>query len=274
MDTVRPKSQKPGTTNEEQGASGHLARRSLATRYPNFAPLFFPPSAGGTATLELVLVLPVILFLVLLLVQTMLLFSGNLFVHYAAQSATRSAVVQIPADYSREGGLGPNLFEPEPGLPKYEAIRRAAAFSVVPISGRLAAGGHDGSPFADALGRHFADYGRTSPNWTRRLAADQLRYADANTTVRLWRTSLDDLQDVSFSPIGGTAKFDFKDPLTVEVQHDMSLTIPLAAFLFADARHDQHRGRGFYTRVTARHTLNNEGIAPDLPPLPALTRQP
>ena len=50
---------------------------------------------GGTATLEFCMVIPIVLFLILLLVQSTLLMVGNQFVHYAAFAATRSAVRPI-----------------------------------------------------------------------------------------------------------------------------------------------------------------------------------
>ena len=58
----------------------------------------------GTVTIELVLVIPVVLFFSLLLVQVMLLMTANHFVHYAAYAAVRSAIVQIPVDATGRDG--------------------------------------------------------------------------------------------------------------------------------------------------------------------------
>ena len=72
-----------------------LARLGRSQRRPS------GPSQG-TATIEFALVMPIMLFLILLLAQTTFVMAGNLFVHYAAFAATRSAIVYIPADYGPE----------------------------------------------------------------------------------------------------------------------------------------------------------------------------
>ena len=61
---------------------------------------------NGTATIEFVLVL----------MQNMLVMTGNLFVQHAVFTATRSAVAQNLVDYGSQIGLGANLFALVPGL--------------------------------------------------------------------------------------------------------------------------------------------------------------
>ncbi len=228
----------------------------------------------GTAAIEFVLVLPFMLFLILLMVQTMLVMSGNVFVQRAAFAATRSAVIQVPADHSDNGGLGPNEFANTPGLPKYDAVERAAVFAVLPVCGPRESGGREGADLVDALKSYYDAYGRSHPNWLDRRVAPQLRYALANTRVQLQQTVVDDPLNVTFRDIEGTHHFTAKDPITVRVAHDLALTVPLAGYVFADGRHDGRSGRGFYTTISAQYTLTNEGIDEHLPPLPPLRRMP
>ena len=50
----------------------------------------------ATATIEFVLVFPIVLFVALLVAQSTLLMGGNIFIHYSAFAATRAAIVQVP----------------------------------------------------------------------------------------------------------------------------------------------------------------------------------
>ena len=60
---------------------------------------------------------------------------GNVFVHYAAFSATRAAIVQIPQD---AGPLEPrNTVTVQEDSRKLYAIGAAAAYALVPVSGPL-----------------------------------------------------------------------------------------------------------------------------------------
>ena len=90
---------------------------------------------NGTATMEFVLVFPILLFFSLLLAQTTLLAGANAFIHYAAFAATRSAIVQIPTGYAPDES--PNVIINADGHTKHDIIRRAAVFALVPVSGRL-----------------------------------------------------------------------------------------------------------------------------------------
>lgn len=229
----------------------------------------------GTATLEFALVFPIVLGLTLILLQTTLVMAGQLFVHYAAFTATRSAAVYIPSDQSLDRGLPRNMIAPTPGTPKFDAIRRAALIALMPVSGEVSAGGReasavDGEALGDALAFYFRAHGRTPPAWVRDKAADRLRYAELATEITLLRTNAAG-GEVTFTPLTGGAYHTFapREPVTVRVAHRLNLSIPYARVVFADGR-DEH---AVYTRVLSQHTLTNEGIDPALPPPPDLPRR-
>ena len=52
----------------------------------------------GAAIVEFVMVLPILLMIVLVMVQSSLLMAGNLCVHYSAYCAARGAIVYVPFD--------------------------------------------------------------------------------------------------------------------------------------------------------------------------------
>ncbi len=121
---------------------------------------------------------------------------------------------------------------------------------------------------------YFDAYGIHHPNWLHRRVAQQLRYAMANTDVQVIDTVVSDPLNMRFKNLANPHRFTAKAPITVRVHHNLNLTVPLAGIVFADGRHEANRGRGLYTRITARTTLNNEGIDERLPPQPDLPRMP
>ena len=236
----------------------------------------FANDTHGTATLEFTLVFPMLLFLGLLLIQTTLLMAGNLYVHAAAFAATRSAVVMIPADNTL-GGEPPNTIIHSAGHGKYDAIRRAAVYALVPVSGQLKSGASTSSEaFTMGLSDFHAASGRDNPAWINNLAANRLRYAaePVNTVITIKQTQVSSNQ-VAFSDLSPSAIYMFgpKDPITVEVSHRLNLSIPLVRAVYGDGRHEQTGTAGMYTQVTAQYTLTNHGISKDLPPRPAVERE-
>ena len=223
----------------------------------------------GTATVEFVLVTPILLFMVLTLVQTMLVMTGNIYVHYAAFAATRSALVQIPVNDQPRDGEQPNFIMASPDSLKYNAIRRAAVFALVPVSGRLDVSGQNDEQFVQGLASYYGAYDRNRPNWIDQLAARRLSYADANTEVTLLDTSLDEDNNVIFSPQQDLT-LGPKDPVTTRVEHRLHLSIPYAKAIFAN---DDNPDLA-YTLIGAQYTLTNEGIADHLPDPPLLPRIP
>ncbi|MDX1682643.1 MAG: TadE family protein [Phycisphaeraceae bacterium] len=228
----------------------------------------------ATATVEFALVVPILLFLIMMLAQTTLLAGGHLFVHYSAFAATRTAIVQVPVDYSWRRGGGPNVYVAQSGQTKHEAIRRAAVLAVMPVSGRLESGSIDAEAFVDGLRDHYAPYSASPPRWIETLIAGRLRYADRHTSVELYATRTPNNVEVNFTPIDTSYTFEPVEPITVRVTHRFNLTVPYVGWVFADGRHSSDDGRGPYVDLDAHYTMINEGIIDRLPDPPSLPRIP
>jgi hypothetical protein len=229
---------------------------------------------SGVATVEFVLVFPIVMFLALLLLQSTLAMVGNAMVNYAAFTATRAAIVWVPHDTV-------NLFEPRntiipaEGNAKFDRIRAAAVFAVVPISGRLDSSDYPADDFRDGIEDLYSQSGRTPPNWVDTMAAQRVHYAAENTQITLLETQV--LGDeVRFDEITGSAQHEFgpRDAISVRVDHRLNLAVPYVRGIFADGEHTTADGPGGYTNVRAQYTLTNEGIDTNLPPLPDLPRSP
>lgn len=218
---------------------------------------------AGTATLEFALIIPFLLFLILILAQTTFLMSGNLFVHYAAFAATRSAIVQIPRPPE-------NIIIPVNGNAKYDAIRAAAVFAVAPVAGQRAQGDTDVDTLVDTLSSHYENNGQPVPRWLTVLVAGRLRYADYNTAVRILRTEVED-NTVYFDDIAETgALFGPREVVTVRISHNFNLGVPVIWPIFAD---DDATGDARFTTIEAQYSMINEGVSDQLPPQPTGNRQ-
>lgn len=244
------------------------AERRTRTRLP------LSVDADGTATVEFALVFPILLVLALLLTQTTLLMGGNIFVNYAAFAATRAAIVQVPASYLPEEE--PNVVINASNHAKHDAIRRAAVFAVLPVSGRIASSGLATDDFVAGLTNYYTAYHQTAPAWINNFAGARLRYADANTLVSLMSTAVSDDGRVVFTDLPEDRAYSFgpREPITVRVTHRLYLSVPYIGMLFATGRLSGEQGSGRYTLVNAQYTLTNEGVYDDLPPRPQLPRQP
>ena len=222
----------------------------------------------GTATIEFALVIPVMLFLILLLAQTTFVMAGNLFVHYAAFAATRSAVVYIPADHGPYEP--PNVLDDAPGSPKFDAIRSAAVFALAPIAGAMPSGSAPSQAVTEAIDQYYQAYGRNPPRWVETLIADRLRYANdqLRTRVTVMHTFVDvDGRVTHADTTEAGPVFGPTEPISVRVEHQLNLSVPIVWVLFADDLDD-----GRYSVVTARYTMINKGVLDALPPTPLLPR--
>jgi hypothetical protein len=230
----------------------------------------FDRDQRGTASIEFALVLPFVMIIALMLTQVTLLMGSNLVVNYAAFAATRSAIVWIPADAS--GDEPPNTIVHSAGNTKFDTIRRAAVFGVLPVAGRATDGNVSPDAFVQGLQSHFSAYGQQPPGWVGNLMPDRLRYAADNTTIAVLtcRAVGDDL---TFSELGQGQAYTFgpRDPVTVRVTHQLSLAVPYVRAFFSDGELDDGSR---YTLVEAQYTLTNEGIVDQLPPQPELPRRP
>lgn len=228
---------------------------------------------SGTATVEFTLVFVPALAVCLVLLQTVLAFSGNLFVHYAAYTATRVAIVEAPTGAPGGGGT----IRDNPDDPTYRKAKRAAAFALAPVSGKLNGGSGEPAGFVAGLNDYFDAYGQDAPDWVANVAGQRLAYALRHTTLDLYRTRLtaDGVQLIKLTDTTGD-RLDLgpKDPVTVGVNHRLHLSIPYAAAVYADGQQDTAGGRTSYTNVTATCTMTLEGYDRNLPPEPTLEREP
>ena len=221
----------------------------------------------GSTTLEFVLIIPMLLFCALTLAQTTLVMGGNIFVHYAAFAATRRAITTVPmVDVNSPNSESRNYVLLPDGW-KAEYIRQAAVFALLPVAGRL-----QDSPTStsQALVEGFRSYytalNQTPPKWIDGFLAQRLAYANAHTSITLSRAvtqSETDLQWIELKE--GFHQFGPREPITVQVEHQLHLAVPYVWPMFADSTDAKH------TLVKAFYTLNNEGIDTELPPSP---RQP
>lgn len=246
-----------------------LGRLHRARRRPN--PM---AEADGTATIEFALVTPIILFFALALAQTTMLLAGHIVVHYSAFAAVRSAIVQIPTDYADDSA---NVYTASSDRTKHNAIRRAAIFAAVPISGerRTTSSNIGVEQFVQSMRDFYQMNNAEEPRWLDTLLADRLRYAAENTAVLVMRPQVDgEARDVDFEPIeiGQQYQFQARDPVTVRVLHRFNLGVPYVNRVFADAAHDDMPGR--YIELQADYTLTLEGRRDELPPQPTVPRLP
>jgi Flp pilus assembly protein TadG len=224
---------------------------------------------SGTATVEFALVCPILMFMSLLLAQTTLLMSGNLFVNYAAYMAARSAIVQLPIDMTDRGYESANQFANDPESPKYQSIHRAAALAILPVAGTVASGGSSdiAGKLAPGMNAYHVNYNKTPANWVDRQLEAKAAYAllnantsDAITTITLVITEPQG-ETVNYKPLPSDGYiFGPRDPITVKVQHKFSLAFPYVGAAFSDGRLPFNAGGGLFSTITASCTLTNEGV--------------
>ena len=227
---------------------------------------------SATTTIEFALCFPILLSIILVLVQSMMLMAGNMYVHYAAYQATRYASIEIPQDYSKYGDLEANYYTNSPYSLKYERIHRAAAYSLLPVAGQLGTGTGRANEMVDAIRNHYAAYGANEPAWIDSMLAGKVHYADAMTEIDVLETNIDDTDDVRFDPLRqNPSRFGPRDAVTVRITHKLNLGVPIASRIFSDGDHSGS-GPGRYTVVTAVYTLTNEGTPVPLPEKPPIDR--
>ncbi|MBL4701944.1 MAG: hypothetical protein JKX85_11870 [Phycisphaeraceae bacterium] len=208
-----------------------------------------------------------LLFCTLTLAQTTLVMGGNIFVHYAAFAATRRAITTVPMDDINDPNDESRNYIFLPDGPKAEYIRQAAVFALLPVAGRT-----QDSPTStsQALVEGFRSYytalNQTPPKWIDGLLAQRLAYANAHTSITLLRAVTESATDLQWDELKeGLYQFGPREPITVQVEHQLHLAVPYVWPMFADSTDAKH------TLVKAFYTLNNEGIDTELPPSP---RQP
>jgi len=126
-----------------------VLRRCTERPHPSVRSFF--RDDGGTAAIEMLLALPIILIIILLIVQASVLWNDNMVFHYAVYGAARSAAAVIPS-YLEESGedhcmvncmfmfdeFGHENSELSPDSLKYYYIRLALVGPLTSVSYRVA----------------------------------------------------------------------------------------------------------------------------------------
>jgi len=148
---------------------------------------------GGTAAVEMLLALPIMIMIILVILQAVLLWNALIVFHYAGYAAARSAVSIISCNLEISGEEPYRMFDDDSSLTpdsiKMARIRRAAMLALLPVSGRMATSAYSTDP--EMTGEQAAQLVQGALQtagedidqpWIRRIA-DQYRYADTFTRV-------------------------------------------------------------------------------------------
>jgi len=236
---------------------------------------------SGVAMVEFVLVTPILMIVMLLLVQTMLVFTGLFYVQYSAFAAARSAIVQIPTNSSEPS----NEIMTSRGSNKFDAIESAAMIAVLPVSGRESGSTAAAGEIVSGVGEVFSVQGKGEPAWIDELLAERLAYAMNHTSVILEKvTPGNDSQSVNYQVASGYEVFSPKEAIAARVRHEFALSVPLASRVFAaigesgtyspaSRNGDSPGPPGQWTMIESRAILTNEGIDRRLPEPPEVPRR-
>ena len=249
---------------------------------------------GGVQSLSFVLTVPFFIMLMLLAVQITQLMIGLVVVHYAAFAAVRSASVWIPARMDEEVTAGENrigqrmetgrngdgtFYRIEPGFPKYDKIRQAAALACIPISPSRDVGAQP--PAGSSAGALRALFAAVAPNEVSTNSRAQARlankwaYASASTDIEITTFHRDDEPPLmQYYPYVPQSEFNpyeigWRDKITVKVTHQFAL-LPGPGRLLAHKADESRRvdrvsqridqqGDVYTIELTASATLVGEG---------------
>ena len=206
----------------------------------------------GTAAIEFVLLLPIALAIVLIMIQSLLVVTGNVAVHYSAYAAARAATVWVPEKVSYEEPR--NVVSDPEYSAKFHRIRCAAAEAVKAVSaGKSGAGGATdtgaGLLVTEGLDRFFSLYEKRTPRWVHTMLQAKCNYA--------WHFT-----EVTLVPPADGERYEDHEDLTVFVRHMLYLSVPYANRFFGDPLPG---GDGDYaTEATARYTLTNQGVEDEI----------
>ena len=236
------------------GALGLLALWFLLRRFRVARALSLHHDRQGTTIVEFPFALIVLVLMSLLTWQLGFLVSAYILVDYAAFAAARVAIVQIPPHVSDEepAHVVRDISMGSSESDKGDEIQEAAAFVCYPMSDAWTYddGGESQNPILQNVrmlpgAETFID----SLNVT--VFAKRFAYARQNTSARLVVEGKD----------AGAHSFAGGSLVTVEVTHDYSLRIAIAARVFAARR----EAWGYVTPVKGRATLLYEGFGELVP---------
>jgi len=228
----------------------------------------------ATATVEFALVFPFLLAFALILTQSAFLLSGNLYVHYAAQAAARTASVRIGSASELEPANF--IVTDRDNSPKYRAIQQAGVIAVAPASGRMADQIPDGFEDLPAQLTAYLDADETTSagarGWLDNTLLERFRYAQANTIVQI--ALVDGQGEFEIIDDNEVVLWGATDPVGVVVTHRLHLGVPYASALFSDGTHETAGGKSAYVNITAQALAVNAGIPSTMPLTPRLERRP
>ena len=248
---------------------------------------------GGTAAIEMTLLLPFALMIFLVITQAAILFNGNMVVHYSGFAASRVAIVVVPMEIGEE--LKNLVYNPDwalnPPSEKLELIRRAAVLALVPVSGPLeeaeaeagAVPGAGGGQAVEGETRTlFGFFGSDDPWWFKRIQR-QYNYANKYTKLTLakpehWRDGNPDpdcpyrhqRQDawtqwgwtyVPYCPFHPERMdYGYWEDLHLRIVYPFLLEVPVANRVMGE-KFDLpgRRGNSYATEIKVISTLSNEG---------------
>jgi len=214
-----------------------------------------PGATDGTSAIEFVLLFPWALILALLMIQSTMLVSQNVVLHYSAYAAARAAVVWVPEKLSYEE---PRNVVTDPSYSeKVRHIRMAAVMVLTGVSANKpgvggSGGAGDSSLHQAAYERLYSLYAEPIPGWINRMYPHKYQYAQKFTEV--------DLVPPRVAPAYGA-----HEDLTVTVRHTLYLGVPYARRIFSWDEDGRDLGNGEYgTAAEATCTLTNHGVEDEI----------
>lgn len=209
-----------------------------------------PGSQAGTVLIEFTLILPILVMISLVMIQSSMLMGGYLCVNYATYCASRSAIVYVPTQLGDEPRNQMSSFDNPYDSEKLARIRAAAVFALIPTgdSSHLTTADNAGS-LTSGISSLITQSGNTVPNWVDRLLPGRLSYADEHAKVTI-------------IPPADNAQFGEHEDIKLILEYDLYLSVPFAGRLLAlmDSQNSVDLGDGKYAlKVTLPCALTNEG---------------
>ena len=178
-------------------------------------------SEDGVILLEFVLLLPILLFLVLVMVQSSLIMGGYLNLNYASFCAARTAIVQVPRNLSDEPRNTLASYDDATSSEKLSNIKFAAVWALIPTGATdYSATSENAGTIISGIRQTIQATGGGEPAWLDSMLASKISYVEDNTTVTVQ------------PPIIGYEYGEHED-IRITVTHNLYLNVPLAGRFFA-----------------------------------------
>ena len=206
-------------------------------------------SQDGVVLLEFVLLLPILLFLVLIMVQSSLIMGGYLTLNYSSFCAARTAIVQIPRNTDVEFRNTLNSYDEPSDSDKLSNIKSAAVWALIPAgaSGYITNSSNAGN-IIEGLRKTIQQNNGGDPAWLNSVLASKISYVEDHTRVSVKPPVLD-------------GQYGEHEDIRVIVTHDLYLGVPLAGRFFAaiDSKSKEIDNGYYAVEIEIPCTLPNEG---------------